>query len=174
MRSVLSEWVLAVATLLISVVFLTLTQSFPVLQADPGGTALVPRIAASATAVSALLLIVRLVRRAMQVRDAEPAASRATAAAGLELGEARRLARRTIYVVAFSIAFAFAILELGLVVATILYTFALMKLYRTSSLTSIVASCATGIGVYVFFVVLIGAFAPPGRLTAAVLERLFE
>ena len=81
MRSVLSEWVLAVTTLLISVVFLYLSQSFPVLQADPGGTALVPRIAASATALSALLLSVRLVRRAMQGRDAEPAASRASALA---------------------------------------------------------------------------------------------
>jgi hypothetical protein len=169
---VLSEWVLAVAALLISVVFLYLTQSFPVLQADPGGTALVPRVAATATAVAAVLLIVRLIRRTMQARDAGPAAIRA--AAGPEPGEARWLARRTIYVVAFSIAFPFAILELGLVVGSILYTFALMKLYKTSPLTSIVTSCAIGIGLYVFFVVLIGANAPPGRLTGAVLERLFE
>lgn len=168
----LSEWVLAVGTLLISVVFLYLTQSFPVLQADPGGTALVPRIAATATAVGAVLLIVRLMRRAMQGRDTEPAAPRA--AAGPHPGDARRLARRTICVVAFSIAFPFAILELGLVVGSILYTFALMKLYRTSWLTSIVTSFAIGISLHIFFVVLIGAFAPPGRLTEAVLERLLE
>ena len=110
----------------------------------------------------------------MQTRNADPVASRAGTVEDQETSEAPRLHQRTLYVIACSIVFPFALLELGLVIASILYIFALMKLYRTNSLISIVTSCATGIGLYVFFVVLIGVFAPPGRLTEALLARLID
>lgn len=59
----ISEWIVSVMTLIMSVTFFVTTFSFPRLAADPGGLSLFPRILCIVAAVFSLIMIAQLLLR---------------------------------------------------------------------------------------------------------------
>ena len=168
----IAEWIIAIAALLISIVFFAMTFTFPTLPGDPGGGALFPRVLSIITGVAAVFLVVGLVRR--HLADAySPVESLKKFWGTWKKGtddEPSIIARRMTYVFIFSILYPWFMVRAGFLLATGAYVFLLMKLFRTKTVTSAVLSIITALGLHFFFIKVLEAYVPPGVW----LEGIFE
>jgi hypothetical protein len=168
----IAEYIVNVIVLLVSTVFFALTFSFPKVSADPGGMSLFPRIMCVVAGIGALCSLVNLVRRQGEggfnpLAWARGQLERATGG-GNETRAA--VARRMAWVFAFTFLYPWLLLKAGFLLSTAAYVFALMKLLGAKTLIGVVFSCVlTGV-IYLFFVLLVQAYVPPGEWVTSLLN----
>jgi hypothetical protein len=167
-----AEYIVNLIVLLVSVVFFALTFSFPKISADPGGMSLFPRAMCLIAGIGALCSLVSLIRRRAE-RGFNP-----LALARRHLEAARRgtyhvqlsLARRIAWVFVFTIIYPWVMLKAGFLLSTVAYVFALMKLLGVKTLMGAVLSCVITGSIYLFFVLLVQAYVPPGEWVTSLLN----
>lgn len=168
----IAEWIIVIIALVISVVFFTITFTFPQLPGDPGGGALFPRILCVITGTAAIFLVVQLIRRPSS--DTPSPLESLRKFCGLWRkgtgDEPSVTARRIVYVFISSIVYPWFIVKMGFLLSTGVYVFILMKLFRTKTITSVILSSITAFGLYFFFIKVLEAYVPPGVWLEGILE----
>jgi hypothetical protein len=168
-----AEWIIVIIALVISVVFFTITFTFPQLPGDPGGGALFPRTLSVITGAAAIFLVVRLIRRPSSDTTNTPLESLRKFCGLWRKGtvdEPSVAARRMTYVFIFSIAYPWFIVKMGFLLSTGVYVFILMKLFRTKTITSVILSSITAFVLYFFFIKVLEAYVPPGVWLEGILK----
>ncbi len=168
----IAEWIIVIIALVISVVFFTITFTFPQLPGDPGGGALFPRTLCVITGIAAIFLVVQLIRR-LSSDTPSPLESLRKLCGLWRKGtrdEASVTARRIVYVFISSIVYPWFIVKMGFLLSTGVYVFILMKLFRTKTITSVILSSITAFGLYFFFIKVLKAYVPPGVWLEGILE----
>ncbi len=168
----IAELTIAIAALLISIVFFAMTFTFPTLPGDPGGGALFPRILCIITGAAAVFLVVGLVRK-HRADPRSPVESLKKFWGTWKKGtddEASMITRRMTGVFIFSIVYPWFMVRAGFLLSTGVYVFLLMKLFRTKTVTSVVLSLITALGLYFFFIKVLEAYVPPGVWLEGILE----
>ena len=168
----IAEYIVNLIVLLVSVVFFALTFSFPRISADPGGMSLFPRVMCLIAGIGALCSLVNLIRR--QVNSGfNPLASvrRHLKAARHGAYDAQvGIARRMVWVFAYTIIYPWLMLKAGFLLSTITYVFALMKLLGARTVMGVVLSCVMTGMIYLFFVLVVQAYVPPGEWVTSLLD----
>jgi hypothetical protein len=154
--------ILTLGTLAFCVAMGVLALQLPQLAADPGGPAIFPLAMAVMTGGACLILLWQRWRAARSERAAsEPMANALLASA--------REHTRPLGVIVLVLAFPFAIEWIGFTPAVLLFTFLIMLVSGKSLLATTVASVLMTVGVYVAYVVVLGAVLPRGELVARLL-----
>ncbi len=78
------------------------------------------------------------------------------------------------YVFAASVIYPWLIVRIGFVLSTILYSFTLMKLFKTKTSISLFISASVAIGLFLFFVKVLEAFVPSGAWMDYAIEMFTE
>jgi len=168
----LAEWIIVVFSLVMCVVFFLMTFALPEIPVDPGGIALFPRIVIGVLGISALALLVTLVKRGSEysaslipsIREFWEAWKRGAN------DEQSLLKRRMTYTIFLSVIYPWFILKIGFLFSTLLYVFLLTKLYRTKTVASVAFSLiVTGV-VYGFFILALDAYVPPGKWLQSIFD----
>lgn len=170
----LIEALVALGALVVSVVFFVLALDFPTIEMDPGGAALVPQTAALLTAAASIVLLGRVGRQLLREYGENGLNPFSVALHKfLAADAAGATARRTAYVIGLSIVYPILIIQLGLEIGTFVYTLVIVLLYQVRVLTAVFLALCLAVGVYLFFIVLMRASAPKGRLTEYLLESFW-
>ena len=154
-----AEWLIGVSALIISIVFIINSFTFPEIVADPGGLALFPRALSVITGSAASVLIGQLIWRAY---GTNPLKTAWLWVYGIFYpipdGRAKTiLVRQTIYLFFLSAFFPWVILKAGFILATSLFAYSLLSIFGTGKLKNLFFSVVVTAVIYFFFVYLIGA-----------------
>lgn len=164
---------IALAALSVSIVFFGITFSFPSLSSDPGGLALVPRIACVATGVASVVLLLREASQADYLRSLGERFRQSVGVwSSVHADDTKILARRVVYVCALSALYPNAILSLGFLLGTFIFSLSLLLLYRGRLLKSCIFAAIVATAAHLFFAQLLGAFVPPGDWMGPVYDVL--
>jgi len=157
----IAEFIVAVVSLAVSLVFFVETFSFPSVSADPGGLALFPRLFSIMTAIPAIILIARFKNQVLSKKNTEQ--KKTTVAKG------DILKNKTFVVFLLTVLFPVILSFLGFLPACILFVFLLVKILGGSTKGALFFSIVlSGILFYVFGV-LAGL-----RLPRGVFEAIFS
>lgn len=153
------EIIVLLGALVASIVVGVLSTGLPQLAADPGGPALFPLVAASITGVACALLIgQRLLARAGTTQ------SHGRSDTARRLFDNARTNIRQLIIVVLVLVFPFGIEWLGFNIAVLLFTFLVLLVSGKSFVVTALTSVFITAGVYVGYVVVLGAVLPHGRL----------
>jgi len=156
----------------VSLVFFALTFSFPRISADPGGMSLFPRVMCLIAGIGALWSLVGLIRKRLEHGFNPLALARRYSEAAWQGAYRGQLAvaRRMAWVFAFTIGYPWVMLKAGFLLSTIIYVFALMKLLGARTVMGVVLSCVMTGMIYLFFVLVVQAYVPPGEWVTSLLD----
>ena len=161
----LAEWIIVLLSLLVCIVFFALTFAFPIISADPGGMALFPRIVIGVLGISALTLLVGLVKKRSKYSSGFiPSIKKFWEIwTGESNDEQSLLKRRLTFTILLSVIYPLFIVKIGFLFSTFLFVFLLTKLYKTKNVASVVFSLVVTGVVYGFFILALDAYVPPGK-----------
>lgn len=157
----IAEFIVAVTSLAISLLFFIETFSFPHVNADPGGLALFPRLFSIMTAIPAIILVARFKNQVLMQKNN---AQEKTIVAKESL-----LKNKTFVVFLLSVLFPAFLSFLGFLPACILFVFLLVKVLGGSTKGAFFFSIALSGVLFYVFGVLAGL-----RLPRGVLEAIFN
>lgn len=152
----ISEFVVALLSLAVSLVFLIETFSFPRVSADPGGLALFPRFFSIMTIIPATLLIfnfVQKMRKQKQNAEEKP-----------PLKSGGKMDGRQCLVLFLSLLFPVLLYFTGFLVASASFVFLLMKIMGSKAKGALLFSFALSGVLYYVFGVVVGLRMPMGLL----------
>ena len=167
----LAEWIIGLFGLVVSVVFFAISFSFPEVNADPGGLALFPRIAAVLTGVSCAGLLAGLVMRSGSAAAALQTVARffvnwrESSPGGFEV-------RRTTIVLALCALYPLIVLKVGFFLGSLVFSFVLVLFYRGTLVQAAILSLVLAVVLQLFFATLLGVFVPPGDWIGPLLEAI--
>lgn len=152
----ISELVVALLSLALSVVFLIETFSFPTVRADPGGLALFPRFFSVMTIIPAALLILSYFQK-VRVQKGNGDENSPTISA-------EKMDKRQWIVLGLSLLFPALLSFAGFVIALVLFVFLLMKIMGGKTREALLFSFALSGVLYYVFGILVGLRMPMGIL----------
>jgi hypothetical protein len=167
----LAEWVIGLFGLVASLVFFAISFSFPEVSADPGGLALLPRIAAVLTGVFSAGLLASLAMRGGSATAALQTVVRffvnwrESSPEGFEV-------RRSTIVLALCALYPLIVLKVGFFLGSLVFSFVLVLFYRGTLVQATILSLVLATVLQMFFATLLGVYVPPGDWTSAVLEAV--
>lgn len=168
---VVGEWTVALFTLIVSLVFFVQTFTFPHVNADPGGLALFPRIFSIFAGLSALFLMISLLKRSPKISYPCVSLNKLTTLCKKNtLNTTPVLVRNTIYSIMLCLIFPALMVMIGFLLSTIIFVFLLMKILGSRLLHSILYSVLLGGSLYYIFSVIIGVYLPMGQLWEYILN----
>jgi hypothetical protein len=155
----IAEYLVNVIVLVVGVVFFAMTFSFPRISADPGGMRLFPGVMCVIVAAGSAWSLAKLARR-------PSAAPPKPAGAGEQpLATVKRMG----WVFGLTLAYPWLMLRAGFALSTAAYAFTLMKLLGAGTWIAIGVSCVLTAVIYLFFVLLVQAYVPPGEWIVRIL-----
>lgn len=162
----ISEWIISLTTLIISIYFFILTFQFPEVSMDPGGLSFFPRILCLICGSASLVMIAKLIRNRGESENSPVKFTRYFLSAwkkNIKISEYDYVRRMT-YVFAASVIYPWLIVRIGFVLSTILYSFTLMKLFKTKTSISLFISASVAIGLFSLFCQSIGSLCSQWRM----------
>ncbi|MBW1698425.1 MAG: tripartite tricarboxylate transporter TctB family protein [Deltaproteobacteria bacterium] len=171
-----AEWIISVLALLMGAVFFIQSFTFPRLASDPGGFSLFPRILSVGIMVASGWLIVKLLRD-RKCRPYSPIEFTRKFLRAWRKGaddEPSDVIRRMSYVFVISIVYPWFIVRIGFVLATLLYTGILVRIFRTNILACFILATLVAFGLYLFYVRALEAYVPEGIWIGYLMDVFFE
>lgn len=162
---IIAEWAVALLTFSVSLIFFVQTFSFPVINADPGGLALFPRVFSLFTGSGALLLMISLFKNNGGFSFVLDSLSKLSMVWRKDaLDEESILIRNTVYAFLLCLIYPALIITIGFLPSTIIFIFLIMRVLGSKVLNSTLFSVALGGGLYYIFAIVIGVYLPTGKL----------
>lgn len=155
------ELIIGIFSTLISLLFIIETFDFPTVAADPIGLAFFPRFISCVLFISGIKLIFSSLKKSNPFVKIKLFLSFWESKYDEEIAID---ARRVVFALIFSLIYPFFIQQLGFMIASIIYVFSLMKLYKANYLKSFIYSFIAGIGLHFLFLEILGGYLPEGQL----------
>ena len=159
----IAEWITSLLVLAVSIVFFILSLNFPTLSSDPAGPAFFPRIFSILAGIPALILIKRLIsKRRLVSRSPSYFIKDFLNAWHRHGGDDAEQVRRMTFVFVSAFLYPWFITRIGFLIATALYSFALMKILKAETLKSALFSTLLALFLYFGFFYFLDAYIAPG------------